>query len=110
MKQPRSGGGYRKWAPSQLTRCQLHTSACLSTANSHRPRVFAGDWTTTWGPPLVAQMVNSLTAAQETRVQSLGREDPLEKEMATHSSILAWNNPRMKDPGGLRSVGAQSQT
>ena len=55
---------------------------------------------------LVAQMVNSLPAAQETRVQSLGREDPLEKDMATHSSTLAWNIPCMKDPGGLRSVGA----
>ena len=42
---------------------------------------------------LVAQMVKSLSAVQETQVQSLGREDPLEKEMATHSSILAWKNP-----------------
>ena len=42
---------------------------------------------------------------QEMRVQSLGREDSLEKEMATHSSILAWGIPRTEEPGGLKSVG-----
>ena len=45
---------------------------------------------TGWRASLVAQMVKNLPAVQETRVQSLGREDPLEKGMATHSSILAW--------------------
>ena len=45
---------------------------------------------------------------QETWVQSLGREDPLEKEMATHSSILAWRIPWMEEPGGLQSTGSQS--
>ena len=49
----------------------------------------------------VAQMVKSLPAAQKTRVQSLGWEDPLEKEMATHSSILAWEIPWMEEPSGL---------
>ena len=44
---------------------------------------------------------------QETRVQSLGREDPLEKEMATHSSILAWKIPWTEEPGRLQSVGSQ---
>ena len=44
---------------------------------------------------------------QETRVQSLGREDPLEKEMATHSSILAWRIPWTEKPGGLQSTGSQ---
>ena len=43
---------------------------------------------------MVAQMVKGLPAVQETQVQSLGWEDPLEKEMATHSSTLAWKNPR----------------
>ena len=43
-------------------------------------------------------------------VQSLGREDPLEEEMATHSSILAWRIPRTDEPGGLQSKGSQSQT
>ena len=45
---------------------------------------------------------------QETRVQSLGQEDPLEEEMATHSSILAWKTPRIEEPGGIQSMGSQS--
>ena len=56
---------------------------------------------------LVAQMVKSLPAARETQVQSLGWEDPLEKEMATHSSILAWRIPWMEEPGRLQSMGSQ---
>ena len=52
-------------------------------------------------------MVKSLPAMQETWVQSLGWEDPLEKEMATHSSILAWKIPWIEQPGGLRSTGSQ---
>ena len=46
-------------------------------------------------------------AKQETWVQSLGQEDPLEKEMVTHSSILAWKIPRAEEPGGLQSMGSQ---
>ena len=53
---------------------------------------------------LVAQSVKSLPAMQETWVQSLGQEVLLEKEMATHSSILAWRIPRTEEPGGLQSV------
>ena len=56
---------------------------------------------------LVAQLVKNLSAMQETWVQSLGREDPLEKEMATHSSILAWRIPWTEEPGGLQSMGSQ---
>ena len=52
----------------------------------------------------VAQMVKNLPAMQETRVRSLGQKDPLEKEMATHSSILAWRIPRTEEPGGLQST------
>ena len=55
----------------------------------------------------VAQMVKNLPAMQETWVQFLGQEDPLEKEMATHSSILAWKIPWTEKPGGLQSVGLQ---
>ena len=58
----------------------------------------------------VAQMVKNLPAMRETQVQSLGREDPLEQGMATHSSNLAWRIPQTKEPGGLQSVGSQSQT
>ena len=50
-------------------------------------------------------MVMNLPAVQETRVQSLDREDPLEEDMATHSSILAWRSPWTKEPGGLQSMG-----
>ena len=56
---------------------------------------------------LVAQSVKNLPAVQETRVQSLGWEDPLEKEMATHSSILAWKISWTEEPGGLQSMGSQ---
>ena len=56
---------------------------------------------------LVAQMVKHLPAMWETWVQSLGQEAPLEKEMATHSSTLAWNIPWMGEPGGLQSIGLQ---
>ena len=55
----------------------------------------------------MAQAVKNLPAMQETWVQSLGREDPLEKEMATHSGILAWKIPWMEEPGGLQSTGSQ---
>ena len=56
---------------------------------------------------LVAQRVKNLPAMQETWVQSLGWEDPLEEEMATHSSILAWRIPWMEEPGGLQSIRLQ---
>ena len=56
---------------------------------------------------LVAQMVKNLPAMQETQVQSLGQKDPLEKEMATQSSILAWRIPWTQDPVGLRSMESQ---
>ena len=52
-------------------------------------------------------MVKNLPAIHETRLQSLGWEDPLDEEMATHSSILAWRIPRTEEPGGLQSVGSQ---
>ena len=54
---------------------------------------------------LVAQRLKRLPAMWETWVRSLGREDPLEKEMATHSSILAWRIPWTEEPGGLQSTG-----
>ena len=59
------------------------------------------------GASLVAQMIKNLLAMQETRVQSLGQEDLLVKEMATHSSILAWEIPWTEEPGGLQSMGSQ---
>ena len=63
--------------------------------------------TTLNGASLVAQSVKNLPAVQETWVRSLGWEDPLEKEMATHSSILAWKISWTEEPGGLQSMRSQ---
>ena len=61
--------------------------------------------------PALAQRVRNQPAMQETQeVWSLGQEDPLEEEMAIHSSILAWRTPRIEEPGELQSMGLQSQT
>ena len=57
---------------------------------------------------LVAQLVKNLPAMWETWVRSLGWEDALEKEMATHSSTLAWKIPRMEEPDRLQSMGSQT--
>ena len=55
----------------------------------------------------MAQMVKNMPAMQETQVQSMGWEDPLEKGLTTHSSILAWRIPRTKESGGLHTMGSQ---
>ena len=68
-------------------------------------RSFAGEKAS-----LVAQMVKNLPAIQETWVKSLGWEDPVEKEMATHFTILAWRIPWTEEVGGLQSMGLQSRT
>ena len=56
---------------------------------------------------MMSQMVENPSAMQKTQVRSLGREDPLKKGMATHSSILAWRIPWTEEPGGLQSMGLQ---
>ena len=58
----------------------------------------------------MAQLVKNLHTMRATQVRSLGWKDPLEKEMATHSSNLAWRIPWTEEPGGLQSMGLQSQT
>ena len=88
--------------------------------NTRTGRYFAGGgneklwkFSSIWGnlgifrASLVAQRLNHLPAMWETCVRSLGQEDPLEKEMATHSSILAWRISWMEAPGGLQSMGSQ---
>ena len=62
---------------------------------------------TYWGASLVAQMVKRLPTMWETRVRSLGQKNLLEKEMATHSSTLAWKSPWVGEPGRLQSMGSQ---
>ena len=59
------------------------------------------------GASLVVQRLKHLPAMRETWVRSLGWEDPLEKDMATHSSILAWRIPWTEEPGGLQSMGCE---
>ena len=115
----RSLAGYSPW-----DRKELDTTERLSTAQRANKRqtpfrlpfliivlrkcswvcvFFTGDYRTS----LVAQMVKRLPTMRETGVQSLGWEDLLEKEMATHSSILAWRIPWTEEPGRLQSMGSQ---
>ena len=70
-------------------------------------QVFHMDYYAVW-TSLEAQTVKNLPSMQETWVRSLGQEDPLEKEMATHSSILAWRIPWTEEPGELQSMGSLS--
>ena len=65
--------------------------------------------TSNWAS-LVAQIVKDLPAMWETQIRSLDRDDPMEKEMAIHSSILAWRIPWTEEAGGLQSGGTESQT
>ena len=58
----------------------------------------------------IPQLVKNLPVVQETQVGSLGQEDPLEKEIGIHSCVFAWKIPWTEEPGGLQSVGSQSQT
>ena len=69
--------------------------------NTHEDKIF--------GLQTFIQLVKNLLVMQETRVQSLGWKYPLEKEMATHSSSLAWEISRTEEPGGLQSVGSQKK-
>ena len=66
-----------------------------------------GSFAAFWKPSRMAQMVKNPPAVQETWVQSLGQENPLEKKMATHSSIPPWEIPWTEEPGRLQSLGLQ---
>ena len=94
LENPRDRGAW--WAAVYgvaQSRTRLKRLSSSSSSNAHQ------------GP--VALMVKNLSAMQETWVQSLGQEDPLEKGMATHSSILAWSIPWTEEPGRLQSIGSQ---
>ena len=79
---------------------------CCAQLLSH-VRLIVTSWTTAQQASLVAQMVKNLPAMQETQVQSLGWEDPLEKGMAIHSSILAWRIPWTEEASRLQFIGLQ---
>ena len=81
--------------------------ACTGGVTPDVPRVNLGVVYCKVRVSLVVHIVKNLPAMQETRVQSLGWEDPLEKGQATHSSILAWRIPWTEEPGGLQSMGSQ---
>ena len=85
----------------------VHMVTCLFNGHSLPPLTF-NDWCPCPWASLVAQMVKSLPAMQETWVRSLGREEPMEKEMATHSGILAGRIPWTEEPGRLQSMGSYS--
>ena len=85
-------------------------NCCCQTARRRQPyflNSFLNNHFDSLGASLVAQKVRHLPAVRETRVQSLGWQDPLEKEMATHSSTLAWKIPWTEESGGLQSMGSQ---
>ena len=79
--------------------------APASSSQAWRPR-FTDEEKQIRSVVLVAQRVKNLSAVQETQDPSLGREDPLEEGMTTHSSILAWEIPWTEEPGGLQSMGS----
>ena len=85
-----------KFEPSLVFPDPTNKNKCYSFFYNFSSRTF-----------LVAQTVKGLPAMRETQVRSLGWEDPLEKEMATHSSILAWRIPQMEEPGRLQSTELQ---
>ena len=94
--------------PDALWRPTNNSQWCLNSVWEWRVCGVGGiDLLIANGASLVAQRVKHLPARQETWVWSLGWEDPLEKEMATHSSILAWRIPWTEEPGGLQSTGLQ---
>ena len=88
-----------------ITACERYYSLCISLNN----KFFFLKWSKLMDMDsvLVAQMVKNPTALWDTQVRSWGREDPLENEMATHSSILAWRIPWTEEPDGPQSMGSQ---
>ena len=93
------------WCPLGI---QIHTLLCVKWTARRTYFITQGTLVSiTWQPTWVAQTVKRLPAMQETRVQSLGSEDLLEKAMAPHSSTLACKIPWMVEPGRLQSMGSQ---
>ena len=98
LENPRDGGA---WWAAVYGVAQSQTQLKRLSSSSSSSRLFYSR------ASLVAQRLKRLPPMWETQVQSLGREDPLEEEMATHSSVLAWRIPWTGEPGGLQSMGSQ---
>ena len=94
--------------PKQKFRCSPSQRPSPRPYSSYLSHVF-GNYLCTSGASLVAQTVKNLPAMWETQVQSLGQEDPLEEEMVTHSSILAWEIPWTEEPSTLQSMGVTKE-
>ena len=108
LENPRDGGAW--WAAiygiaQSRTRLKRLSSISLLPYSKHFQ--YFKVLLLTYQTSLVAQAVKRLPTVWETQVRSLGREDPLGKEMATHSSILAWRTPWMEEHGRLQSMGSQ---
>ena len=102
------GDGFRQWLTFHVRTCVPSTVSCDVSSlwyRDHTMDVFLRPSSLNRALP---QIVKNPPAIQETQVWSLGWEDPLEKDMATHSSILAWRIPETEVPGGLQFVGSQS--
>ena len=93
--------------PWKIPHTSEQLSSCTTATEARAP--MRGVCTAMQSSPgyLVAQLVKNPPAMQETQVPPLGQEEPLEKKMATHSSILAWRIPRTEEPGEVPSVGSQ---
>ena len=102
------GGGLRRLAC--LCRCELWVGSLPGEDQNLGRRVLVSCPFQGPGASLVAQLVKNAPAMREIWVRSLGWEDPLEKEMATHPSLLAGRIPCTEEPGGLQSMGSQSRT
>ena len=83
------------------------TTCCLASSPAWLFQTLSRPFHVSMGASLVAQTAKNLPAMQVTQVQSLGWEDPLGKEMATHSNTLAWRIPWTEEPGGLPSIGSK---
>ena len=95
------------WLLTQTGLADYNRWGCHPGARVHSPRSTLLGCAPTNPASLVAQSVRNLPAVQETSVPSLGQEDPLEKKMASHSSILAWKIPWTEEPGRIQSMGSQ---
>ena len=97
-----------KWLDSISNSMDMSLSKLQEKVKDRKACIHRVTKSWTWlGFPLVTRRLKPLPAMQETWIQSLGWEDTLEKEMASHSSILAWRIPRTEEPGGLQSTGSQ---
>ena len=102
LAKPRCGASWRLWSWRQASLAHLSLSLCAASEGR-----FHNAFCIEVSFCLVAQLVKNPPAVQVSQVWSLGWEDNLEKEMATHSSVLAWRIPWAEKPGGLQSVGSQ---